>query len=425
MAQTNILKLSEVRNQERMDSEYFQKIILKLVSKIEKLPNQRLGDLCLVKSGRTPKYSEEGKVKVIRSGDLNRDLFVDRDELLKTNEQKLFFVNNNDIFISSIGRGSIGKINIYDEKEKLATVSEVNVLRNPKINPYYLFIFLRTIFGQEQINREITGATGQLHLLKSNTKKMLIPIPSDKFQKEIEKEVLLAKKYYEESKELYEKAEEILLKEMGVEDYISKKQASFITNYSAILEMERVDADYFQPKYSKIIDKIKGYSGGFDSVNNLISLKDKNFIPKDNISYKYIELSDVVKCGRINNFTYDFGNNLPTRARRLVSKGDVIISSIKGSSSACALITDELDNSIVSSGFYAISSKVINAETLLVLFKSPLLQELLKRGGSGTILMSIGKKEFQKIKIPIIKKEIQQKISDLVRKSSNLIIESK
>ncbi|HLC87219.1 MAG TPA: restriction endonuclease subunit S [Candidatus Nanoarchaeia archaeon] len=220
MAQTNILKLSEVRNQERMDSEYFQKIILKLVSKIEKLPNQRLGDLCLVKSGRTPKYSEEGKVKVIRSGDLNRDLFVDRDELLKTNEQKLFFVNNNDIFISSIGRGSIGKINIYDEKEKLATVSEVNVLRNPKINPYYLFIFLRTIFGQEQINREITGATGQLHLLKSNTKKMLIPIPSDKFQKEIEKEVLLAKKYYEESKELYEKAEEILLKEMGVEDYI-------------------------------------------------------------------------------------------------------------------------------------------------------------------------------------------------------------
>ncbi|HLC87218.1 MAG TPA: restriction endonuclease subunit S [Candidatus Nanoarchaeia archaeon] len=189
--------------------------------------------------------------------------------------------------------------------------------------------------------------------------------------------------------------------------------------------MERVDADYFQPKYSKIIDKIKGYSGGFDSVKNLISLKDKNFIPKDNISYKYIELADVVKCGRINNFTYDFGNNLPTRARRLVSKGDVIISSIKGSSSACALITDELDNSIVSSGFYVISSKVINAETLLVLFKSPLLQELLKRGGSGTILMSIGKKEFQKIKIPIIKKEIQQKISDLVRKSSNLIRQSK
>lgn len=145
-AQINILKLSEVKNEDRLDSEYFQKSILKLVSKIEKLDNKELVDLCLIKSGRTPKYNEDGKTKVIRSGDLNKDLFIDNDELLKTNESELFFVNNNDVLISSIGRGSIGKINIYDEKEKIVTVSEVNILRNPKINPYYLFIFLRTVF---------------------------------------------------------------------------------------------------------------------------------------------------------------------------------------------------------------------------------------------------------------------------------------
>lgn len=171
MVQISILKLSEVQEESRIDAEYFQKRILKIISKLKCLKNNNVEELCLVKSGKTPQYSKEGTIKVIRSGDLNKDLFIDNDELLKTDEKRLFFVENNDVLISSIGRGSIGKINIYNEKEKVATVSEVNVLRKLKINPYYFLIFLRTSFGQEQINREITGATGQQHLLKSNVKK--------------------------------------------------------------------------------------------------------------------------------------------------------------------------------------------------------------------------------------------------------------
>ena len=78
------------------------------------------------------------------------------------------------------------------------------------------------------------------------------------------------------------------------------------------------------------------------------------------------------------------GKDLPTRARRIVEQGDVIVSSIEGSLSSCALITKEYDQSLCSTGFYVLRSSVLNPETLLTLFKSFPLQQLMKKGCSGT-----------------------------------------
>ena len=44
-----------------------------------------------------------------------------------------------------------------------------------------------------------------------------------------------------------------------------------------------------------------------------------------------------------------------------------------------------------------LNSKKINSETLLVLFKSLIVQKLLERGCKGTILTAISKDELQKI----------------------------
>ena len=419
MAQANIISLNESKSESRLDSEYFQKEILSTISKIRGIQHKKLAELCIVKSGKTPQYYiKNGKTKIIRSGDLNKDLFIDEEELLKTNENKLFFVQDNDVLISSIGRGSIGKINIYyNDKPKLATVSEVNILRNSKINPHYLFIFLRTKFGQKQIDREITGATGQQHLLKSNVRKIIIPIPRETLQNKIQDLVLRSKERYKKAKAIYQEAENTLLKEVELENFEMNFTPTFTYRYSNTLTSNRIDADYFQPRYENILNKIDKY--GSDYISNILEIKDKNIKLKDKI-YNYIELSNVGEYGFINEFISDVGENLPSRAKRLVHNGDVIISSIKGSVSSCALITDDFDNFICSNGFYVISSKTINPETILVLFKSKIIQELLKRGASGSILMSIDKKELQKIKIPLINNKVQLKLSMLIQESFKL-----
>jgi restriction endonuclease S subunit len=71
-----------------------------------------------------------------------------------------------------------------------------------------------------------------------------------------------------------------------------------------------------------------------------------------------------------------------------------------------------------------INSEKINPETLLVLFKSELIQNILKQNCSGTILTAINKTEFQNIPVPLIDNEIQQQIAELIEKSFSLRRES-
>ena len=44
------------------------------------------------------------------------------------------------------------------------------------MNPYFVATFLRSRYGQMQIDRYITGATGQLHLYKRDVRKFFLPI---------------------------------------------------------------------------------------------------------------------------------------------------------------------------------------------------------------------------------------------------------
>ncbi len=71
-----------------------------------------------------------------------------------------------------------------------------------------------------------------------------------------------------------------------------------------------------------------------------------------------------------------------------------------------------------------INCQKINSQTLLVLFKSKLLQTILKQNCSGTILTAINKDEFLNISIPIITKETQTQIAEKIEESFALKQES-
>ena len=89
------------------------------------------------------------------------------------------------------------------------------------------------------------------------------------------------------------------------------------------------------------------------------------------------------------------------------------------------MITDEFDGAICSTGFYVVDSDKLSSETLLVLFKSEAIQELLKQRCSGTILTSINKDEFLSLPLPKIDEDIQAKISEQIKESFALRRKSK
>ena len=182
----------------------------------------------------------------------------------------------------------------------------------------------------------------------------------------------------------------------------------------------RLDAEFYQPKY----DDIRKFMTNAGTVGELCKLHDKNFTPHDKKVYRYIELANVESNGNISTPDEILGEELPTRARRLVKAGQVIVSSIEGSLQNCALITDENDGALCSTGFFVIDSDNFNAATLLVLFKSELMQNLMRQQCTGTILTAVSRENFLNLPLPCVEVEIQEKIAAQVAESFRLRGES-
>lgn len=279
-----------------------------------------------------------------------------------------------------------------------------------------------TKYGKSQTLRESTGNV-QLNLFLYKIRELLVPAFSLVIQNLIENLVKKAHTLLEESKQSYHAAEDILLAELGLKDWEPTNQSTTTKSFSDFLKSGRLDAEYYQPKYDALENKISAY--GSETIQALFEIKDNNYIPAHNIQYKYIELSNIGNNGEITGYTYEYGLNLPSRARRIVKTGDIIISSIEGSLQSCAIITEEYNNSICSTGFYVLTPKSINSATSLMLFKSNPIQQLMKKACSGTILTAINKDEFIYLKLPVISQNIQAQIAIKVQESFKLKTESK
>lgn len=296
----------------------------------------------------------------------------------------------------------------------------VRLRQKSLLNNYFLYVYFNSQIGQNIIYRNVNG-TVPLTIDKEAIKNLPVPIFSSSFQLQIEKLVKSSHQKLEESKKFYKESEVLLLKELDLFDFKpSNENIATKTLSESFGANGRLDSEYYQPKYDEIIDKIKSYKGGFEILQTACALKDKNFTPLENKYYSYVELSNIGTTGDITGFTYEVGQDLPSRARRVIKENDVIISSIEGSLEKVALVTKEFSNSLCSTGFYVINSKKINSPTLLVLFKNNIFGQILKQNCSGTILTAMNKDEFLNMVIPIIDKSIQSQIEEKIKNSFEL-----
>ena len=287
-----------------------------------------------------------------------------------------------------------------------------------------LAVYLNTSHGKLEIEKfSMQGNQANFSLAKF--KEIKIPKFSEKLNHFITRIVNLSFSTLTQSEYRYQQAQTILLSELGLTDWQPRHQLTFVKNYADIKQAERIDAEYYQPKYEEIIKAIQNYAGGWASLGNLVAIKDKNYSPKEEQQYKYIELANIGGNGEIIGCSTECGTDLPSRARRKVKEQDVIVSSIEGSLSSIALVEKEYNNALCSTGFYVVKPTGFNSEALLVLLKSIVGQMQLKKGCNGTILTAINKKEFSKIIIPKITEAKQTQIQQKVTESFNLRKQSK
>ena len=185
-----------------------------------------------------------------------------------------------------------------------------------------------------------------------------------------------------------------------------------------------MDADYFQPKYKQIEDAINKYPAESPLIKKEFKQNKSTFEIDDKKTYQYVEIGSVnVSNGEITPSEV-VGSELPANAKRLLQKGDVIVSKVRTYRGAMSIAEG---NGYVGSGAFTVlrENGRINKETLLAFLHSkPLLAWSLKPN-TGTSYPVIVDDDILNLPIPLFSPEIQTEIKQKITESFSLRKQSK
>jgi len=421
MRQFSIIQKSQLEGNNRLDADFYQPEYLSLLETLNKKQITNLESLTTkITQGPNPTFIDKGKSclngRNIKNNrvDIENSNYVSEKEYEKFNN---FTVKENDILITLKGLGSIGKTGLVFTDTNCIFSRDIGLIRLASQQwARYVYAFLLSKYGEKQIQRAISGGTGQLTLATSYLKRLIIHSPSLVQVKFVSDIIKWSEEEYKKSNEFYLQAEKLLLDELGLESFKPSEDLSFIVDYSELEKANRMDADYYQPKYEDLIEKLKAKKTMF--LPEIIEDVPAKFIPKPDENYHYVELANInSSIGIIDGYSEVLGKEAPSRAKRILRQGDVIVSSVEGSLGKVALVDKTQEGFLASTGFFQFRSKEILPEVLLILAKSLIVKMQLQKRCAGTILMAVPSETLENILIPVVAKPVQQKIAELVRKS--------
>jgi restriction endonuclease S subunit len=261
LAVWSIIQFSELVDL-RFDPEYYQPSNLALAKTLETAKPICVNDFAYVTDGihASPEWVEEGGTLYLSAKCVKDNRFtLNEAGYISQNQNKLnprTQARVGDVLITTVG--TIGNTAVVDETILPANMDRhlgiIRISENSNVDPYYLATFLNSEFGRFQTLRESTGNV-QLNLFIQKIKELRVSV-GDRFN-EVGN---LTRKAYDkrrESESLYAEAEALLLHELGLDTLDLSTQKTYVANFSETVEGDRFDAEYFQPKYYRVLDALK------------------------------------------------------------------------------------------------------------------------------------------------------------------------
>jgi restriction endonuclease S subunit len=420
----SIIQKSRLESAYRLDAEYYQPEYLKTEDILGKLKTALLSDVCKITDGNHSKISEKFSdvgIRYLRGMDLSDFFILDSDpvyipdEIYKTLKRSYIF--QNDVLVSIVG--TVGLISIVaDRYEKLTGNCKIAILHPKYIDPWFLATFLACRYGQAQIKRKVAGAV-QTGIILKDLANIVIPVANGGKQEQVKKIIQKAYECHVLSKSFYSKAEDLLLEELGLKDFKPTEELSYIVNLSNVKSAHRADAEYYQPKYEKIIEKIKKLN--IKLLCDLASLR-KGFEPgSDEYQNKgklFIRVSNISKHGLIDKDQKYLSDELYQKLKKDFEPrtGEILLT--KDATPGIAYVLKESVEGIIAGGILRLVSKEeIETEYLALFINSMTGQVQIERDAGGSVIVHWKPDQVKKLQVPILSQSIQKRIADLVLQS--------
>ncbi len=411
----------------RLDAEFFHPDYLDIQRQLEKISSRRLIDFQV--EIKHPKeiqrnYVDNGvlflraqNVRPLSIDLTSNPVYISEEDAERLKENT---IHHKDILVTRTGANA-GQCAIYLENRDAISSSHTFIVKSGDLNPFFLAIFLNTKYGTTLIERGRYGST-QPEIAPP----FLYQIPMlvwDDLPSVIEKTYLQSKHLTELSKTRYIEAQTLLLAELGLADWQPKQQLTFVKNFSDTERAERIDADYFQPKYDEIVNTIKNYSEGWDTLENLATLKKCIEVG----SKEYLETG--VPFVRVSNLSpYEITQEKYISAELYAEltehqpkQGEILLS--KDATPGIAhYLREAPEKMIPAGGILRLKSKTdrIGNEYLTLVLNSILTQEQINRDVGGSVIFHWRPDQVAETVIPILSSEKQAEIEQKVLESFNL-----
>lgn len=314
----------------------------------------------------------------------------------------------------------LGRVAVYDQDficSSNQAIAKVDL--QDGVSPYYVATFLNSRYGQNQINRFKT-VTGQPNINMALIKSLMIPFLSDRIIKVIEGIVVSSNKMFQQANNFYHEAMNLCIKEIGDYNYQGTQGIFSIKSFSdSFGNSGRLDAEFYQKKY----DDLFAMLGQFHckKLGEIVTIK-KSIEPGSDCysdtGIPFVRVSDITKYG-ITEPQIKLPYNLVDNIEDLFpAKGTILLT--KDGSVGIAYKVEEDMPFITSSALLhlnVLDENEVNPDYLTLVLNSKSVQMQAERNAGGSIIQHWKPSEIADVIIPILDKEIQNKISDKVRKS--------
>ena len=421
--QYSIVNFSEVKDVAdcRIDAEYWHPIFIRNSALVP--PHQQLKDFVCQEISNIKSSPINRDFEYLEISQISLSSFEYQTTTVQLGEEPdraHHLLEKGDVVVSTVrpNRNAIAFI----KTDGIVGSSGLAVLRPNNIEAEYLIAFCKTSYF---VNCLMRANKASMYPAVSTGDILDTPlfVPSKSLRLLIVETVKNSAFALNKSKQIYAQVQTLLLAELGLADWQPKHQLTFVKNFSDTESAERIDADYFQPKYGEIVDAIKNYSGGWDTLENLATLKKCVEVG----SKEYIETG--IPFVRVSNLSpyeitqekYISGELYAKLTEHQPKQGEILFS--KDATPGIAYYLRETPEKMIPAGgilrLKSETDKIGNAYLTLVL-NSILTQEQVKRDVGGSVILHWRPDQVAGTVIPILPQQKQAEIEQKVVESFNL-----
>ncbi len=435
---------------ERLDTFYYHHLFADLDERLktagkELVPAENASILITDGTHQTPIYTEKERGVLFLSSTNITEYGVDLTECKYIIPELHKRLRNcqpkpGDILIAK--SGTVGTACVFSEGLPNCSIYESIAIFRPSEgwNSYYIAMFLNSDLGIRQIQRSQKGiAIKHLHL--GDLGELWFPKLGDNDQETLVSRIDFIVNIYKrltskcnkliqnEHEMTREKTDKVFAHELSFESFLLSKTTLFFLRSFA--STDRLDIPANHPDYTKLVDQIRK-SPVSGTLSDLVNVSEERFNPDEHIGEEvhYLAIGDIDGItGNIIEPQKMLAEELPSRARRLIHTGDILVG-IAGASTGTENmvvfpVTQENEGWVATTGFLVLQPKDgVDIQYICSLLKAPFVLRQIRALLTSPAMPTISEPDFMKLAVPVTNSDTRGKtltqISSILKEEREL-----